>query len=273
MRVGPLNLALFAIAVSFLVLFHPVNASTSAVSSTVPGADTDDGNQIAAKLNSIIIPTVDFDKLDIANALDFLTIKSKELDPDHAGVQFRLDLPSGEDAKSSLANRKASVTLDNVTLLDLMTYISAQTNLVFKIENNTVVFTPAEPATQPLETYRPYEIPLETDPSYKTYLKLKSLVAHNIDWDRVDIESALRDLTTLSKKLDPDHVGIKFLLRRPADAKKFDRNGHPVVREVSLTIDYVTLAEFLAYISEQTDLTPKIQKDAVIFVPRYPMRS
>ncbi|MCE0482673.1 MAG: tetratricopeptide repeat protein [Methylacidiphilales bacterium] len=49
---------------------------------------------IMHKLESIIIDKVNFDKLDIATVIQFLTQKSKELDPDHQGINFVLRLTS-----------------------------------------------------------------------------------------------------------------------------------------------------------------------------------
>src|SRR5258708_2302666 len=115
MRGGPFNLATFALALFLLVPSIPLNANPYAIVDPpivdhVPGADSPDGKRIMAKLNSIIIPTVDFDKFDIANVVDFLTIKSKELDPDHMGFQFRLELPTTPDSKVTWRHRKVSIT-------------------------------------------------------------------------------------------------------------------------------------------------------------------
>lgn len=49
---------------------------------------------ITRKLQSIIIDKVNFDKLDIATVIQFLTQKSKELDPEHVGINFVLRLTS-----------------------------------------------------------------------------------------------------------------------------------------------------------------------------------
>jgi general secretion pathway protein D len=48
--------------------------------------------EITAKLQSIIIDKIDFDKLDVATVVQFLTQKSKELDPAHVGINFVLNL-------------------------------------------------------------------------------------------------------------------------------------------------------------------------------------
>jgi len=48
--------------------------------------------EITHKLQSIIIDKVNFEKLDIAEVIQFLQQKSKELDPDHQGINFVLRL-------------------------------------------------------------------------------------------------------------------------------------------------------------------------------------
>jgi len=44
------------------------------------------------KINGIFAK-VDFDKIDVSQALLFLTKTSKELDPSHVGVSFTLEWP------------------------------------------------------------------------------------------------------------------------------------------------------------------------------------
>ncbi|HEV3272506.1 MAG TPA: hypothetical protein VGZ93_10035 [Candidatus Methylacidiphilales bacterium] len=48
--------------------------------------------KITHKLESIVIDRVNFEKLDIASVIQFLQQKSKELDPDHEGINFVLRL-------------------------------------------------------------------------------------------------------------------------------------------------------------------------------------
>jgi general secretion pathway protein D len=66
------------------------------VAPTVSAAIAVSSNRAAIthKLQSIVIDKVNFDKLDIATVIQFLTQKSKELDPDHVGINFVLRLTS-----------------------------------------------------------------------------------------------------------------------------------------------------------------------------------
>lgn len=118
---------------------------------------------ITRKLQSIVIDKVAFDHFDIGNVIQFLTAKSKELDPDHQGINFVLRLSSNTpDAAAAAAapapggaggaapaaapppaiHREVSITLDNVPLIDLLNYIANQTNLQFSIEDYAVYLRP-----------------------------------------------------------------------------------------------------------------------------------
>lgn len=147
---------------------------------------------ITRKLESIIIDKVNFDKLDIATVIQFLTQKSKELDPQHQGVNFVLRLtsdatpapdaggapaapapdatapaagaagaaaPGAADATAAAAahpiHREVSITLENVPLKDVLQYIIAQTNLQFSVEDYAVYLRPSidEGETLSVRTY------------------------------------------------------------------------------------------------------------------------
>jgi len=99
---------------------------------------SESGRAIARKLQSIIIDKVNFNKLDIAVILQFLTQKSRELDPDKKGINFIL----GDITLQDHVHREVSVTLDNVPLADLLGYITQQTNLKWSIQDNAVYFHP-----------------------------------------------------------------------------------------------------------------------------------
>ncbi|HEX4140189.1 MAG TPA: hypothetical protein VHY09_07560, partial [Candidatus Methylacidiphilales bacterium] len=90
------------------------------------------------KLQQIVIDKVNFQKLDVAAAVQFLSAKSRELDPDHAGVNFVLDL----GAPGANVHREISLTLEQIPLADLIREIEAQTNLHATISANIVTFKP-----------------------------------------------------------------------------------------------------------------------------------
>ncbi|MCE0521428.1 MAG: tetratricopeptide repeat protein [Methylacidiphilales bacterium] len=124
---------------------------------------------ITHKLESIIIDKVNFEKLDIAAVIQFLQDKSKELDPDHQGINFVLRLnsetaapeaapaPGGAAAPTGAApaageaapaasqaiHREVSISLTDVPLSEILGYIIQQTNLQYSVEDYAVYLRPS----------------------------------------------------------------------------------------------------------------------------------
>jgi hypothetical protein len=105
----------------------------------VPGADTPQGRVVMGKLDTIVMPKIDFNKMGIAAVVDYLTLKSKELDPDHAGVQFTVILPPSTEPQTRASPYEVSITLENVPLGAVLEYVSQQTHLSYSIVGGTVI--------------------------------------------------------------------------------------------------------------------------------------
>jgi len=116
-------------------------AEPAAVSPPTPSTAKPGVALIQHKLDSIIIDKVHFNKADVGEVLQFLTVKSKELDPDKEGINFvlRVFTPTPENH----VHREVSITLENVPLADLLDYVTQQTNLKWSIQDNAVYFAPA----------------------------------------------------------------------------------------------------------------------------------
>jgi general secretion pathway protein D len=159
-----------------------------------PGTSTKTGNisnraAITNKLQSIVIDKVNFDKLDIATVVAFLQEKSKELDPDHVGINFVLRLtsdaappaetpaaPTGATAPATFGggatppaeaaappppreiHRYVSITLTDVPLVEVLRYITEQTNLQYTVEDYAVYLRPSIDEGETL-TVRTFLIP------------------------------------------------------------------------------------------------------------------
>jgi general secretion pathway protein D len=139
--------------------------------------------QITTKLQTIIIDKINFDKLDVASVVQFLTEKSKELDPDHVGINFVLNLnqdvapagaaptpatPSGPTSPTgtpgpgsqppSPIHRAVTIQLENVPLSDVLGYIIQQTNLQYSVDDYAVYLRPSID-TGENQTVRTYLVP------------------------------------------------------------------------------------------------------------------
>jgi general secretion pathway protein D len=145
--------AAFAAVVMTGVLTLP-NEVTAQVQPTAgspapPSAAKSDRALIQHKLKSIIIDKVDFNKTDIADVIQFLVTKSKELDPDKVGVNivYRLtpmnDAGQGAPSPTRSIHREVTIVLENVPLSELLTYITEQANLQYSVEDYAVYLRPA----------------------------------------------------------------------------------------------------------------------------------
>ena len=94
------------------------------------------------KLKSIIIDKVNFDKLDVIQAIGFLQKKSKELDPDKEGINFVVRL-TGSSADHFQIHREVSMVLEDVSLRNLLDEIARQTNLKYSVDDYAIYFRPA----------------------------------------------------------------------------------------------------------------------------------
>ena len=110
------------------------------------------------KLQSIMIDKVNFDKLDIGTVLEFLSQKSKELDPEKQGINFVLRIDPGTGTAAKAPHRAISLTLDNISLADLLNEIVAQTGLTYSVDAYAVYVRPASDQAEAL-TVRTFLVP------------------------------------------------------------------------------------------------------------------
>jgi hypothetical protein len=133
-----MGLRLFVVLAIAWLVFSPTIALAQA-SSSVPGADTPEGQIVMGKLDSIIIPKVDFDGTSIQAIVDFLNLKSKELDPQHEGVQFNVVLPPENDPKGARIRYQVTLKLENVPLSAVLDYVCQMANIDYRIVGGGVV--------------------------------------------------------------------------------------------------------------------------------------
>ena len=139
------------IAVALTLLACPTKAPAQTDNQPIPTSVLHRA-KIANKIKTITIDKVNFDKADITLVLDFLTKKCKELDPDKEGINFVLKLP--DPATATEANpatpatpkprihREFSISLDNISVADILFELCSQTNLQYTIEDYAIVLHP-----------------------------------------------------------------------------------------------------------------------------------
>ncbi len=132
---------------------------------------------ITNKLKSIIIPVIDFEDVSVEEAIDFLRLRtieldSSELDPNKKGVSFKIRKPkspmeSGLDADATGELRPASgpgelrikeLRLRNTPLLEVLKYMCGNTKLRYKIDDFGVTIVWATETEEDLMT-RVFRVP------------------------------------------------------------------------------------------------------------------
>jgi hypothetical protein len=204
----------------------------------------------ARKISSIVIDRVNLNRVDIVDVLQFLTRRSKDIDPEKKGVVFVLDNLTTTSTTNPV-HREVSVVLDNVPLGDLISYIMQQTNLTYAIEKDGAVhFHP--PGTA--DTSAPEA------PRAVLLRKLNSVRIDTFQVDHADLGSVIQALVVKSKEADPEKVGINFVLN--LDTKKTS-----YLPAVTLNLKNASLGFILDAVCRQASLEYVVDDYAVYLRP------
>ena len=103
--------------------------------------------KVARKLNTIIIPRLDFRDATVREAVDFLKKKTADLDtaepePAKRGMSVVLKLPPNEGQSGE---KRITLSLKNVSLMDAFKYTAELASCQIAIEPYALTITPAEP--------------------------------------------------------------------------------------------------------------------------------
>jgi general secretion pathway protein D len=122
-----------------------------------PQMDSKGSQAINNKLDTIIIPRIDFTDSSIKEALDFIKKRAADLDTgdsDNKGINIILKLkPDSPDASYPI-----TLSLSDVPLREALRYVTEAANLKIKIETHAVVVVPATENTDVLIT-KEYKVP------------------------------------------------------------------------------------------------------------------
>jgi len=126
-----------------------------------PRIDTRATDSIQRKLDSIIIPSIEFNEASVREALDFLKqraaqLDTSETDPTKKGVNIFLKLDSATAAAES--GIRINLSLKEIPLIDALRYIVTAANLKMKVEPYAVAIVPLSEPTDILLT-KEYTVP------------------------------------------------------------------------------------------------------------------
>jgi beta-lactamase regulating signal transducer with metallopeptidase domain len=236
-------------ALGFLVLPDEVTAQNKAAAGVDPSFSQSNTSVTAQKLKSIVIDHVNLDRLDVATVLQFLTQKSKEMDPDKKGVVFVLDDLRNPGAGNRI-HREVSMTLEAVPLKDVLAYIVQQTNLTYEIEGETVHFHPLRSggAASP------------EAPRAALLRKLNNVVIDTFKFDHADLFTVVQALVVRSKAADPEKIGVNFVVN-------IDPKNTRYRHAITLNIKNASLGFVVAALARQAMLEYSVDDYAVYLRP------
>jgi hypothetical protein len=182
---------------------------------------------IQQKLEKIIFPTVQFQNATIQQALEYLRVKSRDLDttsddPAQKGVSFVVRMDGATPAPISLS-------LKNVPLLEALRYCTELSGLKYRVEAYAVVVAPdfTEKPVPPAATPPP------------VVGNADQIIFPTMQFEGATIAEAAEYLRVKSRDLDSAKQGVNVILKPGgADAK------------ISLNLRNIPFSHAISYIAE-----------------------
>lgn len=214
------------------------------------GATLSHAQSPARKLQTIVLPSIEFSDASLDEAIGFLQARSNELSP-AGGVNFIL---SGDE---ELRNTPVTLKLQNVSLGQALWFLSGIARLEISIDQHAVMLSKATEWKR-----RPVK-PSAADKAVMQ--KLREIVVPGVEFSSVPLGDAIDLMRSYSSQLDttepdPKKRGINFVFIPDPAAEK-----EP---EVTFTLNRVPLSEVLRYTAELTGFEARIEKGVVVIAPK-----
>jgi len=206
----------------------------------------------ARKLQTIIIPSLEFSDAALHEAVTFLQARSAELSGSPTGgLNFILN--GGEEVR----NLRVSLNLRNVSLGQALWFLSEIARLDIEIDQHAVILSKAERWTRRAVT---------TSAADKAVAqKLDRIVVPGVEFSSVPLGDAIDLLRAYSSQLDtsepdPKKRGVNFVfVPDPAAGKE---------PEVTLKLTQMPLSQVLRYTAELSGFEARIEKGVVVMAPK-----
>lgn len=91
-------------------------------------------DKITQKLRTITFPKVEFDGATLAEVVELLKVRSRDLDPEGRGISFVLSVPP------EARDKQVSLNLLNVPMEELLRYVSEMCGVAYKVDEHAVTF-------------------------------------------------------------------------------------------------------------------------------------
>lgn len=238
---------------------------------------------VANRLRSIIIPRIDFEDRTVEEAIDFIRLRSSEIDPPHPdptmrGMSVVIRRPKGEfDSKPidengedllgggeerSDAKRIPELRLRNVPVTTVLRYICIMTNLKCELDEGCLVISPKAPNSAWDDVGSLLE---EKGDTSAVSGKLNQIFLPRVDFEGTSLMEAMDYLRLRSAELhiaetDPKRKGINFVVYVP--------EGMEMPRIDELRMRDASFEKVLKEICAKTGMRYELDPYSVILVPK-----
>ena len=199
---------------------------------------------IEAKLDKIVIPLVKFEDTSLEEAIDFVRLRTVELDTEtdraRKGINFVIRKPrTGAKDIPDPGQARLTVNLKDASVRKVLTEIARSSGMRFKVDAFAITFVPAGEKDSPPEPPRPEPPKLRgkaVDASSKIIIPI-------VDFEDVSLKEAVEFLNLRAKEISGEEPAFSVVLDPKA-------NAAPHVKELRLR--NVPLTEAVKYMAEST---------------------
>lgn len=215
---------------------------------------------VAGKLNQIIIPRLDFEELTLEEAIDFLAIRTKELDQSEPiemrGMGFVIRLEPNVSSPGI-----PELRLRNVSVAAALRYICLMTDMRCEVDDR-VTLLPRDPKT-PWDSFG--SVLEEKGDARYIENKIRYISIPRVDFENTSIHEAIDYLRLRSLELDVTTIdsgrkGINFVLYLPKDV------APPYIDKLQRA--NASFEEVLKEICIKTGMRYELDQYSVILVPK-----
>ncbi len=214
-----------------------------------PPAVTKPTTQLRAE--AIILPKVEFQDASLDEALEFLRIKSKDLDPEKKGINIIVVKPKESGGAS------VSLELKDIPLIEALRYVAELSGLELRFdEHSAILEAPKKEQAAPKAAPAPAIAPERAKTAVMK--RAEAIIFPKIEFQDATLFEALEFLRIKSKELDPEKKGINIIAvkSKAADDAK-----------LTLSLSDVPLSVALRYIAELAGMQIKTDEHAYLLMP------
>jgi len=227
----------------------PAICLTASTKEAIRAAETSqDQKNLQKKLDSLIIDRMEFVDTPVQPIVNWIRMRSKELDPKGGGINILLKI-NPQNAESI-----PLITMDfkNISIGEIIRYVCLNCKLKYKIEDYVVIITDDDSMK---------DKSVVTAANKELQKKLATLIVDNMEFEELPVSECFILIVGKSRELDPDKTGVNIFLQVSKASM-----GKPITMSVSK----IPLQSLINSICQATGLDYRIEKYAIAIFDKEP---